>query len=89
MSFYGMLSIQAQLLVRSCNAPPRNEHHAISFDIGLQNVIFAPENRHIIANLEYLGFPVVSPGESPSMLYSYDGLSIDKIYIQALLWKMV
>lgn len=41
----------------------RNEHNAPSFHNGLQNEILALDNRHIIANLEYLGVPAVNPGE--------------------------
>jgi hypothetical protein len=47
--------------------PSRNEHKTASSDNlnGLQNVKLACENRHLVANLEYLGVPVVNLGETP------------------------
>lgn len=45
--------------------PSRTEHDEPSFHDGLQNETWALGNRHIIANLEYLGVPVVNQGGSP------------------------
>lgn len=44
--------------------PSRNEPDELLFHDALQNETLALDNRHIIANLEYLGVSVVNPGES-------------------------
>lgn len=45
--------------------PSQSEHDIWSSENGLQNEILTRENRHIIANMEYFGVPVVDPGQSP------------------------
>lgn len=45
--------------------PSRNEHDTSFLDIESQIHISASGNRHIIANLEFLGVPVVNTGEWP------------------------
>ena len=63
--------------------PFQKPHDASYFDSRLQFDILARQNRHIIANMEYLGVPVVNPGGSPRC--PYDDLNIDNMYLQALL----
>lgn len=68
-----------------CSSRNEQEVSLSSLDTGLQIEMLAPVGRHIIANPEYLGIPVVNIGELPWLFY--DDLNIDKMYLQALLWK--